>query len=231
MKRIAIALGALFVPLSVHAEEANLPAAYVEGSVGGSFIPTVQTNTITLTDGINTAIGHANLSYSNALTEGAEIGVAGVFIPEIRLGVSWEHLELRFDNGSVAGTVNGTPGSLSFTRADLTSVGFSSGALDTRANVVTANVYYSLPLIDFGQPWQMRPYLGVGLGETGLANAGNNFTVTGTAGIRASVSETAYVGVRYRYYHVSGPTDKILDVPFNAVTNHSIMAVFGFYLN
>lgn len=81
--------------------------------------------------------GRADLNYSTALTESAEIGLAGVGVPEIRLAASYEHLIAHFDKGSITGTLNSGPGipsatgTLSATRAELNGLGFDTGLLDS----------------------------------------------------------------------------------------------------
>jgi opacity protein-like surface antigen len=239
MKRIAIATALLLVSSAGCAQadvpNVDVPTVYVEIGFGASFIPTVQTKnfTIPLFGGLET--GHADLNYSTALTESAEIGLAGVAVPEIRLAASYEHLTAHFDNGSITGTLNSGPGipsatgTLSATRAELNSLGFDAGLLDSDVSIATANVYYSLPLLDFAKPVILRPYLGMGLGAAWLTHADTQLAVTATAGVRVSLSEDAYLGLRYRYYRITGPTDA-LGIQLDPINNHSIMAVIGYYV-
>lgn len=220
MKRLIPFFIALLLPGTAFAD-LDLPAPYAEVAVGASFIPMVSTNTYTLDIDENTATGHANLNYDTAFTVGAEAGYAGVGMPEIRLGVAYEYLDARFDNGVLVGTVNGEPGSLPFTRTDVNSLGID---LDSSVQVVSGNVYYSLPLVAC-----VRPYIGAGLGAAIVEHASTELAATATAGFRASLSDNVYVGLRYRYYWIEGPTDD-LGIKFNAITNHSLMAFIGFYL-
>ena len=137
-------------------EKAAVPAPYFELGVGMNIVPTVSTQTYTLTAGANRATGRIDLDYDTGLAGGAEIGYAGVGIPELRLGVGYDYLEGKFASGLVTGTVNGTSGSLPFSRADIAALG---GSLDNDVHVVAGNAYYSLPM------WGgIRPYIGGGVG-------------------------------------------------------------------
>jgi opacity protein-like surface antigen len=219
MKRLLIGILFFTAPTCALAQDdGKLNALYTEFSVGASFIPEVSTKTITITDGVDTATGRINLNYDTALTVGAEVGIAGVGIPEVRLAVGYEFLQARFDSGVAVGTVNGVSGSLAFTRADVASFGID---LDNDVHLVTGNIYYDLP--DWGR---VTPYLGVGVGAAFIQNADTQLAVTASAGIRIPLNDNIYAGVRYRYYHISGPTDDF-GIEYDAISNHSIMLLLG----
>jgi len=203
-------------------ENLNLPAAYAEVAVGASFIPSVSTDTYAFTYGSTHASGRVALHYQTSVTGGVELGVAGVGMPEIRLGVDYEYMPASFDGGTVVGTVNGVSGSANFTRADALGVGLN---FDNDVHLVMANVYYSLPLVG-----KIRPYFGIGAGAGMIEHADAQFTLTGTVGARAALSDSTYVGLRYRFYRIEGPTDS-LGIRYNAITNHSVMALLGFYMD
>lgn len=203
-------------------ENLNLPASYAEIAVGASFIQPVNTDTYTFHYGSTTASGRIALHYQTAVTGGAELGVAGVGMPEIRLGVSYEFLPATFGNGTATGTVNGTSGSATFTRSDALGAGIN---LDNDVHLVTGNIYYSLPLVG-----KIRPYFGIGAGAAMVEHADAQFALTGTLGARAALSDAVYVGLRYRYYRIEGPTDS-LGIRYSAITNHSVMALLGLYLD
>jgi opacity protein-like surface antigen len=225
MKRLFCTAFLLASALPAFAQEPQgLPAAYVEMGVGAVFAPSLSTKTYTLTSGTTTATGKVNLNYDTGFTAGAEAGYAGVGIPEIRLGVSYDYLQGKFSDGQVVGTVNGTPGSFPFTRADLTSLGAGS-ALDNDVHVLMGNAYYSFPMLG-----PIRPYLGAGLGAAFISNAGSNFAFSASAGFRVELTDESYMGLRYRFYDVQGPTDD-LGIKYESLTAHSVMAVLGMYLN
>jgi opacity protein-like surface antigen len=203
-------------------ESAGVPAPYFELGVGVDIVPTVSTQTYTITSGTTTATGRVDLDYDTGLAGGAELGYAGVGIPELRLGVGYDYLEATFRSGQVVGTVNGTPGTFSFSRAGVASLGAS---LDNDVHLVTGNAYYSLPMVG-----PIRPYFGVGVGSAFIQNAGSNLAVTATAGFRWAMTDQAYMGLRYRFYRVEGPTDDI-GIKYESIMTHSVMAMLGVYMD
>jgi opacity protein-like surface antigen len=223
MKVVAFAALLFAVPtLSYAQDDGTLPISFAEVSAGASFIPTIRTKTYTITDGIDTATGHINLHYDTGLTAGAEVGILGGLFPKIGFSLSYDYLRATFDNGLVVGTVNGTPGSFAFTRSDVASFGLN---LDNDVHLVAGNVFFS--------PWDqgaVHPYLGVGLGAAIISHTDTQLALTATAGVRADISDDVYVGVRYRYYYVTGPTDD-LGIRYEGISNHSIMAILGVYLD
>jgi opacity protein-like surface antigen len=223
MKRMLFAVMLLGASSPVLAQEPGiLPAPYAEIGVGLDIIPTVSTLPFTITSGTNTGTGKVNLDYDTGFAAGAEVGYAGVGIPELRLGLGYDYLEGTFRSGHLVGTVNGVPGSLSFNRADVTSLG---GSLDNDVNLVTGNIYYSLPMVG-----PIRPYFGGGAGAAFIANAGSEFAVTATAGFRMALTDQAYVGLRYRFYRVEGPTDDT-GIRYEPLETHSVMAILGVYMD
>jgi opacity protein-like surface antigen len=222
MKRI-LAAALLCLPCAAHAQnDANLPANYAEISLGASFLSTVNTDTYSLTYGATSATGKVKLGYDTSLIAGAELGVAGVGMPEIRLGVGYEYMPIRLSSATVVGTVNGVSNSVTFSRADVSGAGLS---FDDDVHLVTGNVYYSLPLVG-----PVRPYVGLGVGAAMIQHADTQLAITGTLGVRAALSEQAYVGLRYRFYRIQGPTDS-LGISYSPIMNQSVMALLGFYMD
>jgi opacity protein-like surface antigen len=223
MKRILCAAFLLTSASPVFAQEPlGLPAPYAEIGVGAVFVPTVSTQTYTLTSGTTSATGKVDLNYDTGITAGAEVGYAGVGTPELRLGLGYDYLEGHFSNGLVVGTVNGTPGSFAFTRADVASLGAS---LDNDVHVLMGNAYWSFPMVG-----PVRPYVGGGLGAAFISNAGTNFALSATAGFRVALTDQSYLGLRYRFYRVEGPTDDI-GIKYQPIIAHSVMAMLGMYLD
>jgi opacity protein-like surface antigen len=223
MKRVffAVFLSASPLPAIAQAIETR-PTPYFEVGAGVNIVPTVSTQTYTVTSGTTTASGKIDLDYDAGLAGGVEAGYASIGIPELRLGVGYDYLEGKFSSGVVRGTVNGTSGSFSFSRADVTSIGAS---LDNDVHVVTGNAYYSLPM------WGgIRPYFGGGVGAAFIQNAGSNLAITATAGFRWSLTDEAYMGIRYRFYRVEGPTDSI-GIKYEPIMTHSVMAMLGVYMD
>ena len=223
MRHVLFAAILFASPLPAFAQDSEgHPAPYMELGVGLNIAPSVSTQTYTLTSGTTTASGKIDLDYQPGLAGGLEVGYAQVGIPQIRLGVGYDYLEGKFHSGVVRGTVNGTSGSFAFSRADLGSLG---DALDTDVHVVTGNAYYDLPAMG-----AIHPYIGGGVGAAFIQNAGSNLAVTASAGLRWDISSQAYLGLRYRFYRVEGPTDDI-GIKFEPIMTHSVMAILGTYLD
>jgi len=203
-------------------DDGTLPVSFAEVSLGASFIPTIRTKTYTLSDGIDTATGHIELNYSTGLTAGAEVGILGGLFPKIGFSISYDYLQARFDHGLITGTLDGVPGSLAFTRNDVAGFGIT---LDNDVHLIAANVFYN--------PWEdgrIHPYIGGGVGVAIISHTDTQAAVTATAGVRADLSDDFYVGVRYRYYYVTGPTDSF-GIRYDSLSNHSVMAMIGVYLD
>jgi opacity protein-like surface antigen len=228
MKRILSALlllgvsGPALSPAWAQEEAAKLPSPYMELGVGVNMVPTVSTQTYTLTSGPNTATGRIDLDYDTGFAAGAEVGYAGLGIPELRFGVGYDYLEGTFSSGKVVGSVNGASGSFPFTRADITALGAS---LDNVIHLVSGNVYYSLPMVG-----PVRPYFGVGAGSAFISHADAQFALTATAGFRMALTDQGYFGLRYRFYRMDGPVDN-LGIHYEPVMSHSVMAILGAYLD
>jgi|SRR5579871_1046987 len=219
MRNLLVGLLFVAVPACAYANDSSTaPSIYTELSLGASFIPTVSTKTYTLTDGLNVATGKVNLNYATGLTAGLEVGAAGVGVPEIRLGLGYDYLRATFSSGVVVGTLNGAPGSFAFNRSDLSTIGIS---LDNSVHVLTGNVTYDLP--NWGA---VTPYVGGGAGAAFIEHANTELALTATAGLRVAINSYTYVGVRYRYYRITGPTDSF-GIRYDDISNHSVMALFG----
>lgn len=223
MKGVIVTAMLLAVPtLSYAQDEGTLPVSFAEVSAGASFIPIIRTKTYTIAGDFGTATGHINLNYDTGLTAGAEVGILGGLFPKVGFSLSYDYLQARFDHGQIVGTLNGDPGSLAFNRSDVASFGLN---LDNDIHLVAGNVFFT--------PWDqgvIHPYVGAGLGAAIISHADTQLAVTATAGVRADISDDVYVGVRYRYYYVTGPTDD-LGIRYEGISNHSVMAILGIYLD
>lgn len=223
MKGATVAAILIAIPTTAYAQDqGTLPVSFAEVSLGASFVPTIRTKTYTITNGIDTATGHIDLNYGTALTAGAEVGILGGLFPKVGFSLSYDYIQARFDHGLIVGTLNGVPGSIAFNRNDVSSFGLS---LDNDVHVVAANIFFS--------PWEsgaIHPYLGVGAGAAIISRADSEFALTATAGVRADISDDVYVGVRYRYHYITGPTDDF-GIRYDGINNHSVMAILGVYLD
>jgi len=223
MKVLVAAACLCAVPtLACAQDDGTLPVSFAEVSLGASFIPTIRTKTYTLSDGIDTATGHIELNYSTGLTAGAEAGILSGLFPKVGFSISYDYLQARFDHGLITGKLDGIPGSLAFTRNDVAGFGIN---LDNDVHLIAANVFYN--------PWEegsIHPYIGGGVGVAIISHTDTQAAVTATAGVRADLSDNFYVGVRYRYFYVTGPTDSF-GIRYDSLSNHSVMAMIGVYLD
>jgi len=73
-------------------------------------------------------------------------------------------------------------------------------------------------------------YFGGGIGAAFIQNAGTNLALTATAGLRWAMTDQAYMGLRYRFTRVEGPTDEI-GLKYEPIMSHSVMAMLGVYLD
>ena len=93
MKRIVFAALLLGTTVPAFAQEAGMsPAPYAEIGVGLDIVPDVSTQTYTITSGVNTATGKVNLNYDTGFAAAAEVGYAGLGIPELRFGLGYDYL-------------------------------------------------------------------------------------------------------------------------------------------
>jgi opacity protein-like surface antigen len=202
--------------------QTQTPTAYIEGSVGVRFSSDVQTKNYTFVVPPDTASGHAELNYGTNVVIGAELGIADlVGDGNWRFGVSYDYTQFNLDSVRFVGTVNGVPGSVTVSDSDVRSAGFN---FDNTVHIVMGNIYYNLPVIRDA----FRPYVGLGAGAAFIEHADTEFAFNVSAGIRMALGPSAYVGLRYRFIRVEGPTDE-LGIQYKPITAHTISAVVGFY--
>ena len=221
MRGLSLALAILLVPMGASAE----PVAYFERSVGAAFLPNVNTQTYTFVLPPDTISGHAELNYGTQLVAGAEIGYGGFAHGDLRWSIiSYDYLHATLDSARLVGTINGVPSSITLSNGVLNGAGFD---FDNSVHLLTTDVYYNFP--DIGGV--VRPYLGVGAGAAFIEHADAELALAATAGLRYGFAHNrAYIGVRYRYYRIAGPTDD-LGIKYDPIQAHTVSAVIGFYLD
>jgi hypothetical protein len=219
MRRLSLMFVFALVPVGAYAQ----PVAYIEGSVGVAFMPNVSTQTYTFFIDPYTISGHGELDYGTNLVAGAEIGYAGFAHGQLRWGLSYDYMHATLESASLVGSVNGVPGSIKFSSGELNGAGFN---FDNSVHLITTDFYYNFA--DIGGV--IRPYVGVGVGAALIEHADAELALSGTAGFRYGFADnTAYIGVRYRYYRISGPTDDF-GIKYDPIQAHTVSAVLGFYL-
>jgi opacity protein-like surface antigen len=217
MKRILLAALVAAIPSTAFAQAQVGMVGYAEGSIGAAFIQTISTKPFTGVVGTDTYSGVVDLDYSPQLAAGAELGIA---YNEFRFGISYDYVNATLDKATFAGTVDDIPFGGSVTKSELDSVGVS---VDTKFQVVSANVYYSLPMVG-----AIRPYIGVGAGVAIPDKLSTEFAANASLGFRYAVSNDIYLGARYRITRVSQSS---AGVTFDPVYFHTLSAVIGVYIN
>ena len=198
--------------------------AYIEGHVGTAFIDDVSATLLPRDTGFNQNIG-VESEYDDALSLGGEFGFTSV-VPNsnirVGFGVTTFEAELETLTASTSGTTfNGTTisGSLTFTRAQLLSVGAD---LDTDVRIFGVNTYYDLATnADF------VPYVGLGLGLADIEDAEDNeFAASFMIGGRYMITDNAYIGAKGAYHYVLGITDEA-GIEYDDITAWTINVVLG----
>ena len=205
MKRVFLCAGLFLAPAAAQAQLV-LPAPYVEIAGGESFLPIVHVDRFVVAN-LGRSARNASLYYGDALTGSAEIGYAGILVPNLRFGIAYDYLEGKFEHGTLTESFFGFPLTVHFTRSEAEQYGVE---LDRQAQTLSGNLYYGVTLFQF-----LRPYVGFGVGPVFVRHEATSFSEIGTAGVQAAVTDTLYLGVRYRY---------------NSVTDHSVMALLGWYV-
>lgn len=220
MHKIILTGVLLLLPVCALGEE-PAPSVYVEASAGLGISPTIDTRTATFVAPPDQSIGKAKLNYGDSFMAGAEIGTVlrgadGTW----RLGLNYEHTRLNLGSIDINGLVNGVPGSVKYTGKDLA---FQRYPFNYSVHLALANAYYDFPAVMD----RVRPYAGLGAGTGFVEGSSAGFALSGTAGIRIAIGRSVYVGLRYRYYWVSGSTNQI-GVRMLPLTAHTISSVIGY---
>lgn len=218
MARICCLLPAVAL-LTVGGMQAAVAGPYVEGAVGVGIVHDANTKTYTLSNPPDTATGRIALDYKHPVSLGAELGVSLADQGLFRFSLSYDNIDAELRSATVSGTVNGTPGSITFQASDLKNAGYE---VDSNIHLVAANVYYS-PLAHFST----QPYVGLGVGAALFSHADGELALTATVGVRQVISNSAFLGLRYRYARISGPTDD-LGLEYEPIRASLFSAVAGF---
>ena len=218
MRKALLAAVLTAVPTVALAQEPTRLIGYAEFAAGIAAIPDVNTKTYTIDTGSGIFVGHAEGHYGAEFTAGGELGLtAGQF----RFGVSYDYLTAKLDRVTAVGTLDGTPISDSITGSQLESYGISA---DNNVSIIAANAYWNLPLIGT----TIRPYVGVGIGAGIIEKASTELALTATLGARVALTNVAYLGARYRFGWIAGPTDD-LGIQYDPLMVHTFSIVLGFY--
>ena len=221
MHKIILTAVLLLLPACAMGEEPGSLPVYVEASAGLGISPIINTRSATFVAPPDRSVGTAQLNYGDSFMAGAEIGmVLGNPDGNWRLGLNYEHTRLNLGSIDITGLINGVPGKVTYTGKDLA---FERFPFNYSVHLAMANVYYDLPAV----MERVRPYFGLGAGTGFVENSSTQFALSGTAGIRVAITRSLYLGLRYRYYWVSGSTNQI-GVRMLPLTANTISTVIGY---
>ena len=220
MQKIILTGALLLLPVCALGAE-PLPSVYVEASAGLGISPIIDTRTASFVAPPDRSIGKAQLNYGDSFMAGAEAGMAlSGADGNWRFGVNYEHTRLNLGSIDIRGLVDGVPGAVTYTGKDLA---FQRYPFNYSVHLALANLYYDFPAV----MGRIHPYAGLGAGTGFVEDSSTEFALSGTAGIRIAIGRSAYAGLRYRYYWVSGSTNRI-GVRMLPLTAHTISTVIGY---
>jgi opacity protein-like surface antigen len=195
---------------------------FIEGAVGVGMIQPVSTDTQTVVSPPDTVQLRGTLHYNDSLSAGAEAGWRNVDATRIKISLSYDYLKAKLSHADVSGTIDAAPFAGSMSSGLLRSFGID---FDNTVHLAAANIYFEPEAMNFFQP-----YIGVGVGAAFFDHAGTEPAVTATIGVTHALTPNAYIGLRYRYAHVWGPTDD-LGFKYDPINAHLISAIVGVNLN
>ncbi len=208
LKKLLVAASFVLLPSIASAQ------GYIEGNVGAAFIGNIDAQ---LPGGTITG------DYGTELLFGAEAGVAGLGnASNIRLGVSWDHAKADLDSLSVSGGGASLSADCDLIQSE---VGFDfCSEADESIHVIAANAYIDLAV---GNSMGIQPYIGVGAGYAFFDSVDGQLALSGTAGARVPIGMNAYIGGRYRFQWISGPSGDFGE-EYDSINMHGVSAIIGF---
>jgi len=217
MKKLLLAAAVAALPSIAHAQN-----AYVEGAIGLSLLPDIQTDNYTFTTPSGVFAGNAETDYGADWAFGLE---GGYQTGPWRFGVSWDIIHSEVNHARLEGTLNGAPFSAEVSDQQLADFGIGA---NNDINIFAANAYYvfnSFNLANLG--FGIQPYIGIGLGAATINNASTEFDFLLTLGADVPLGQNFYLGGRYRVNFISGPTTDT-NIKFGSITAHIISIVIGY---
>jgi hypothetical protein len=192
---------------------------YIEGAIGLATVPEIQTGNYSVDiPSFGQLDASSQLNYENTLSGGAE---AGLRFLGMRLGASWEMANTRLDSGTIIGTLDGTPYTLTGTGDEIAEV--TGLTFNHDIQIVAANLYLNLPLP------VVQPFIGVSAGSAFIDNASTELALSASAGARVSIGPRAYVGARYRFTFIAGPLNEY-GINYDPIMFHSASLILGLNL-
>ena len=109
---------------------------------------------------------------------------------------------------------------MSATRADLDSIGLT---FDNDVTSYSLNAYYDLDTNS-----TFTTYVGVGLSEVDMEHAHDQeLTISLYLGVRHSIDDKLYVGLKGAYTMIDGPSDQ-LGLSYDDITQKSVSLIVGY---
>lgn len=217
MRKLLLAAVLAAFPSAVHAQATGL-VGYLEGSVSLLLIPNVESEPYAIDTGSGIFDGTVDLDFGNNFMYGVEAGAStGLW----RFGVSYDRAELELDSGTAVGTLNGSPFQATVSNDAIGAYGVAANNI---FQLIQGNVYYNLPLLGT----DIRPYIGLGAGAAIIEHADSELVISATAGMRFALGPFAYMGAKYRYSIVTGPTYDS-GVPLEKFGFHTFSVLLGLY--
>ena len=175
MKKLLLAALFAVIPSIASAQ------GYVEGSVGFSLIPDVETDEYTIDTGFGVFSGNAEAEYTAQVGFGIEAGYrAGPW----RFGASADFISSEVDTARLEGTFDGTPFSAELVDDELEDFGISA---NNDISIYSGNAYYHFGAMNAG----FDPYIGAGLGIATADDLSSELTFLITAGANIPLGQSA----------------------------------------
>jgi opacity protein-like surface antigen len=191
---------------------------YVEGSIGFSLVPDVETDEYTFATPNGLFSGNGEIEFGAQLGFGIE---GGFQTGRWRFGASADFISAELDTARLEGTLDGVPFSIEATDDELEDYGISGNG---DISIFAGNAYYY-----FGDPnGGIQPYIGAGLGVATFDDLSSEFTFLATLGANVPIGQSAYLGGRYRLALITGPEGDNSGIQFNGITVHTFSFVIGF---
>lgn len=204
---------------------------YIEGQliyinpddVDGSYSESASLSGLTLTGNLK-----GELEYDSEVDGGFEIGFK--LQDNHRFGFSYSQPDFEFKKMDLTASISLTDGittitesaSGEVTRAELASLGVEN-LLDNEVKLYMLNYYY-----DFNAQESFRPFIGAGLGLADIDNAKDKEITYGIyAGAKYYFVENAYLGAKYTFSTINGPTDKN-NIQYDDIDSHAGSLLIGF---
>ena len=194
---------------------------YIEGQLGTVAVKDVSTPTFSGSEsGYTLSNFKADLSYDSDTFVGLELGYN--VTPDVRLSLNYSSFSLNWNAVTGSGTISDGTSTVALSGTLKRGTLDDDSLLDNKVKLFMANVYYDLPLRG-----AITPFVGLGLGQANISNAGNETALSFSIGANYDIGEKSYLGIKYTKYTVNGPTDE-LGFQYNDIKANAVNISYGF---